>query len=201
MKMATDFLRSVGPKPIPALSQSRRGDMAWEALYVRKHVQSARAADSEAAAQGIAIHEILAICTHHFVGARRSIGLEVFSGVDGASWHRQQEDSDCNGDFERVYHHPLFRFNGHGDCLAAQLRPGNVHSRADWDTLWTPEMEPQQAVGKHVAFRADAVCAEPAIYAALEPRDLADAIRVQASERLKEEIADLLVRPPRTGQP
>ena len=33
-----------------------------------------------------------------------------------------------NGHFESVCYHPLLLFNQHGDCLAAKLRPGNVHS-------------------------------------------------------------------------
>jgi hypothetical protein len=40
-------------KSIPALSQSRHGDMACETLYVRKHVHGARIAESEPAARGI----------------------------------------------------------------------------------------------------------------------------------------------------
>jgi len=49
--------------------------------------------------------------------------------------HGQQEGSAYNGHFETVCYHPLFLFNGHGDCLAAKLRPGNVHSADDWDEL------------------------------------------------------------------
>ena len=39
-----------------------------------------------------------------------------------------QEQAAYNGHFESVCYHPLFVFNQHGDCLAAKLRPGNVHS-------------------------------------------------------------------------
>ena len=39
------------------------------------------------------------------------------------------------GNFESVCYHPLLLFNQHGDCLAAKLRPGNVHSADDWDEL------------------------------------------------------------------
>ena len=60
--------------------------------------------------------------------------------------HGQQEGSAYNGHFESVCYHPLFLFNGHGDCLAAKLRSGNVHSADDWDELLLPEI---------VAFRAD----------------------------------------------
>ncbi|MBM3788585.1 MAG: hypothetical protein FJW30_29980, partial [Acidobacteria bacterium] len=32
-----------------------------------------------------------------------------------------------NGHFESTCYHPLLLFNREGDCLAAKLRPGNVH--------------------------------------------------------------------------
>ena len=86
--------------------------------------------------------------------------------------HGAQEGSAYNGHFESVCYHPLFLFNEHGDCVAATLRPGNVHSADDWDDLLLPEIERQQAEGKRVAFRADAAFAKPEIYDALETRDV-----------------------------
>ena len=50
--------------------------------------------------------------------------------------HGAQEGSAYNGHFESVCYHPLFLFTEHGDCLGATLRPGNVHSADDWDTLY-----------------------------------------------------------------
>src|ERR1035441_3761599 len=44
----------------------------------------------------------------------------------------QQKNSAYNGHFESTCYHPLLLFNGEGDCLAAKLRPGNVHSAEDW---------------------------------------------------------------------
>jgi hypothetical protein len=81
--------------------------------------------------------------------------------------HGEQEGSAYNGHSESVCYYPLFLFNGHGDCVAAKLRPGSVHSAEDWDELLLPEIERQQAEGKHVAFRADAAFAKPEIYEAL----------------------------------
>jgi hypothetical protein len=78
--------------------------------------------------------------------------------------HGEQEGSAYNGHFESVCYHPLFLFNSHGDCLAAKLCPGNVHSAEDWDELLLPEIERQPAEGKQVAFRADAAFAKPEIY-------------------------------------
>ena len=40
----------------------------------------------------------------------------------------EQEHSAYNGHFESTCYHPLLLSNGEGDCLAAKLRPGNVHS-------------------------------------------------------------------------
>lgn len=71
---------------IPPLSQSRRGDMACDILYLHKHVQPTRTADSEAAARGIEVHRILAAYLNHLVENRRATDLEVLDSlVKGAS--------------------------------------------------------------------------------------------------------------------
>ena len=75
--------------------------------------------------------------------------------------HGAQEGSAYNGHFESVCYHPLFLFTEHGDCLAATLRPGTVHSADDWDDLLVPEIDRQPAAGTRVAFRADAAFAKP----------------------------------------
>ena len=113
--------------------------------------------------------------------------------------HGAQEGSAYNGHFASVCYHPLFLFNEHGDCVAATLRPGNVHSAEGWDDLLLPEIERQQAEGPRVAFRADAAFAKPEIYDALEQRDVDYAIRMPANKTLELEIEDILFRPP--GRP
>ena len=113
--------------------------------------------------------------------------------------HGEQEGSANNGHFESVCYHPVFLFNSHGDCLAAKLRPGNVHGAQDWDELLLPEIERQQAEGKEVAFRADAAFAKPDIYEALEERGVKYAIRIPANDSLERDIAELLTRP--VGRP
>ena len=110
-----------------------------------------------------------------------------------------QEGSAYNGHFASVCYHPLFLFNEHGDCVAATLRPGNVHSADDWADLLLPEIERQHAEGTRVAFRADAAFAKPEIYDALEQRDVDYAIRMPANKNLELEIDDILFRPP--GRP
>jgi hypothetical protein len=71
---------------LPPLSQSRHGDMACETLYVHKHVRCESAAESEAAARGIEIHQIVATYINHLVGAQRSTDLGVLDALmKGAS--------------------------------------------------------------------------------------------------------------------
>src|ERR1035437_1913047 len=107
----------------------------------------------------------------------------------------QQEESAYNGHFESTCYHPLLPFNREGDCLAAKLRPGNVHSADGWEELLLPEIKRQQALGKEVVFRADAAFAKPELYAALEERDLKYAIRLPANDNLQRNITELLTRP------
>ena len=68
-------------KAIPPLSQSRYGDMACETLYVQKHVQGAILGESEPAARGIEIHQVLASYIDHLVRTRRATDLEVFDAL------------------------------------------------------------------------------------------------------------------------
>ncbi len=111
----------------------------------------------------------------------------------------QQENSAYNGHFESTCYHPLLLFNREGDCLAAKLRPGNVHSADDWEELLAPEIERQQKLGKEVVFRADAAFAKPEIHEALEERGVKYAIRIPANENLERDISELLTRP--VGRP
>ena len=111
----------------------------------------------------------------------------------------EQEQSAYNGHFESTCYHPLLLFNRDGDCLAAKLRPGNVHSADDWEELLLPEIERQQKLGKEVVFRADAAFAKPEIYEALEKRGVKYAIRIPANQNLERDITELLTRP--VGRP
>jgi Transposase DDE domain group 1 len=111
----------------------------------------------------------------------------------------QQEQSAYNGHFESMCYHPLLLFNHEGDCLAAKLRPGNVHSAEGWEELLLPEIARQRQQGKEVVFRADAAFAKPELYEALEARDVKYAIRLPANDNLQRDIAELLTRP--VGRP
>lgn len=80
----------------------------------------------------------------------------------------QQENSAYNGHFESTCYHPLLLSNRQGDCLAAILRLGNVHSAGDWEELLLPGIERQQKLGKDVVFCADAAFAKPEICDAMK---------------------------------
>src|SRR5712692_9459059 len=111
----------------------------------------------------------------------------------------EQEQGAYNGYFESTCFHPLLLFNREGDCLAAKLRPGNVHSAEGWEEVLLPEIERQQRMGKELVFRADAALAKPEIYEALEERRVKYAIRLPANDSLERDIAELLPRP--VGRP
>ena len=111
----------------------------------------------------------------------------------------QQEQSAYNGHFESTCYHPLLLFNREGDCLAAKLRPGNVHSADGWEELLLPEIDRQQKLGKDVVFGADAAFAKPELYEAMEERGVQYAIRIPANDSLERDIAELLTRP--VGRP
>jgi DDE family transposase len=110
-----------------------------------------------------------------------------------------QEQSAYNGHFESPCYHPMLLFNREGDCLAAKLRPGNVHSAEEWEGLLPPEIERQQKLGKEVVFRADGAFAKPEVYEALEERSVKYVIRIPANDSLERDIAELLTRP--VGRP
>lgn len=149
----------------------------------------------------------------NFAGLAR-INRELIGKAEAIKWHYrtvldmdsteipvygEQEHSAYNGYFESTCYHPLLLFNGGGDCLAAKLRAGNVHSAEDWEELLLPEIERQQRMGKEVAFRGDASFAKPEIYEALEERVVKYAIRIPSNDNLERDIAELLVRP--VGRP
>jgi hypothetical protein len=111
----------------------------------------------------------------------------------------EHEQSAYSGHFESTCYHPLLMFNGEGDCVAAKLRPGNVHSAESWEELLLPEIERQQELGKEVVFRADAAFAKPEIYEELEERGAKYVIRLPANTGLARDIEELLTRP--VGRP
>lgn len=131
------------------------------------------------------------------IGSRQRVVLDMDSTEIPV--HGQQEGSAYNGHFESTCYHPLLLFNREGDCLAAKLRPGNVHSADGWEEMLLPEIERQQKLGKEVVIRADAAFAKPEVYEKSEDRGVKYAIRIPANDSLQRDIAELLTRP--VGRP
>ena len=129
--------------------------------------------------------------------ATRPRSQRVILDIDSSEspGHGAQEQSAYSGHFESICYHPLFVFNPEGDCLAAKLRPGNVHSAEGWDDVLLPIIERYRRRRQRVVVRADAAFAMPALYEALERRGVRYAIRLPANDVLERQIADLLTRP------
>src|SRR5262245_17327463 len=127
----------------------------------------------------------------------RSSSRRVVLDIDSSESpvHGTQEQSAYNGHFESVCYHPLFMFNPEGDCLAAKLRPGNVHSAEGWDQVLPPIVDRYRRRRQTVVVRVDAAFAMPALYEALERRKVQYAIRLPANDVLERQIEDLLTRP------
>jgi PD-(D/E)XK nuclease superfamily len=81
MNPKAESVTNTAPQATPPLSQSRHGDMACETLYIRKHVQRGRLAESGPATRGIEIHEILSTYISHLVRTRRATDLEVLDDL------------------------------------------------------------------------------------------------------------------------
>ena len=122
--------------------------------------------------------------------AARSLSRRVVLDIDSSESpvHGTQEQSAYNGHFESVCYHPLFVFNPEGDCLAAKLRPGNVHSAEGWDKVLLPIVDRYRRRRQTVVVRADAAFAMPAVYEALERRQVRYAIRLPANDVLERQI-------------
>ena len=113
--------------------------------------------------------------------------------------HGQQEGSSYNGHFGCVCYHPLFCFNQYGDCEAAMLRPGHVHSAERWQQLLVPVVARYRDRERHKYLRGDAAFAKPEVYEYLEQEGFRYAIRLPANGVLMRHIDHLLTRP--VGRP
>ena len=83
--------------------------------------------------------------------------------------HGDQEGTAYNGHFGCTCYHPLFLFNQFGDVERSSLRPGNVHSAADWESVLKPVVVRYQGRNLRRYFRGDAAFALPDLY---ESQDL-----------------------------
>ena len=87
------------------------------------------------------MHEMYAQCKENIEA--HTLHQRVILDMDSSESpvHGQQEGAAYNGHFECVCYHPLFLFNQFGDCEAAKLRSGNVHSADDWQEVLDPVVE------------------------------------------------------------
>jgi len=111
----------------------------------------------------------------------------------------EQEGSAYNGHFGCTCYHPLFVFNQFGDVERCALRPGNVHSAADWRAVLEPVIARYRGTVKRLYFRGDAAFANPEMYEVLEAEQIAYTIRLAANDVLQRRIGYLLKRP--VGRP
>ena len=134
------------------------------------------------------------------VNERRPPGdivLDMDSSVSPT--HGDQEQSAWNGHFSCTCYHPLFVFNQFGDLERCALRPGNVHSADDWESVLKPVVDRYRSIGTRISFRGDAAFATPSVYEYLESQEIDYAIRLPANQILQNRIAPLLKRP--VGRP
>src|SRR5262249_44194179 len=109
----------------------------------------------------------------------------------------EQDGSAYNGHFGCTCYHPLFVFNQLGDVERCALRPGNVHSAADWRAVLEPVVARYRGIVKRLYFRGDAAFANPEMYEFLEAERIGYTIRLPVNDVLQRRIGDLLKRPVR----
>ena len=90
-------------------------------------------------------------------------------------------------------------FNQFGDVERCALRPGNVHSAADWRAVLEPVIARYRGSVRRLYFRGDAAFANPEIYEFLEAESMGYAIRLPANRVVQDKIGYLLKRP--VGRP
>ena len=113
--------------------------------------------------------------------------------------HGDQEGTAYNGHFGCTCYHPLFLFNQFGDVERSSLRPGNVHSADDWESVLKPVVVRYKGRKVRLYFRGDAAFASPEMYEYLEAEGFLYAIRLPKNQILQESVAHLLTRP--VGRP
>ena len=113
--------------------------------------------------------------------------------------HGDQEGTAYNGHFGCTCYHPLFLFNQFGDLERSSLRPGNVHSADDWESVLKPVVARYKSRKVRLYFRGDAAFASPEIYQYPEAECFLYAIRIPKNQILQESVAHLLTRP--VGRP
>jgi len=123
--------------------------------------------------------------------------VDVDSTEDPA--HGKQENVGFNGHFGKMCFHPLFAFTSDGNCLGAQLRPGNVHSADGILELLDPIVKRYRRQFKLFWLRGDAAFAQPEVYEYSEGERITYFIRLPSNQVLNRAIDSHLTRP--VGRP
>jgi hypothetical protein len=128
--------------------------------------------------------------------------LDVDSTEDPA--YGQQEGCVYNGHFGKTCFHPIVAFTGDGDCLAAELRPGNVHSADGVLDFIKPLVARYRSRFKLFWFRGDAAFALPDVYEYCEKEHVTYFIRLPMNYTLRKIIEPEITtrpmgRPPKSG--
>lgn len=109
--------------------------------------------------------------------------LDVDSTEDPA--YGKQEGCVFNGHFGKSCLHPIVAFTGDGDCLAAELRLGNVHSADGILDFIKPLVARYRQRYKLFWFRGDAAFALPDIYEYCGKERVTYFIRLPTNETLR----------------
>ena len=128
--------------------------------------------------------------------------LDVDSTEDSA--YGKQEGCVYNGHFGKTCFHPIVVFTGAGDCLAAELRPGNVHSPDGVLEFIQPLVERYRKRFQLFWFRGDAAFALSDVYDYCEKEHVTYFIRLPRNETLRKIMepdtqSRPVGRPPKSG--
>jgi hypothetical protein len=128
---------------------------------------------------------------------QKMIILDMDSSVSPT--HGDQEGTAYNGHFGCTCYHPLFLFNQFGDLERCALRPGNIHSADDWESVLKSVVVRYKGQKIRLYFRGDAAFGSSEMYEYLEAEGFLYALRLSKNQVLQESIAHLLTRP--VGRP
>lgn len=128
--------------------------------------------------------------------------LDVDSTEDPA--YGKQEGCAYNGHFGKTCFHPIVAFTGDGDCLAAELRPGNVHSADGVLDFIRPLVGRYRRRFKLFWLRGDAAFSQPEVYDYCEQEHVTYFIRLPMNETLRKIMGPEITsrpkgRPPKSG--
>ena len=119
-----------------------------------------------------------------------SLPVEVHGHQSGSAW---------NGHYGIRCFHPLVLRFSRGDFLAAQLRPGNVHTADGALAFALPALRSMKRHYRSVWLRVDAGFPEDGFLSALEEEDVFYAARIRTNAALERLATPYLKRPP--GRP